>query len=209
MSFKKLLLAGAALLALGGIAASQVNVVPQVGMISSILKVPTYTATSVGLVPASAATDLFCISAGASKNISIKRLIVSGTAGTAITTPFLVYTRSALDTGGTAATSLALPVAVPLMPSDPASTAVLTAYTANPTVAATPLLMGALQVNLPVTTAAGSSVETVREWGTTVDMFNHSLNIIKGTTNQICVNLNGVTVSSGVLNISIQWTESP
>jgi len=188
-------------------AAAQVNTVPQVGTISAVQKQYSYSASSVGLVPAASATDLYCISAGTSRNLSIKHIKISGTAGTAISTPFLIYRRSALGTAGTAATSLALPVAAPLNPNDPASSATLIAYTANPTVASSPILLDAAMVDLPVTTAAGGSVTEKLSYGETISWFFHNLVIPKGTTQQICVNLNGVSVSSGVLNITMFWTE--
>lgn len=205
---KKLLLSAALALGLSAPALAQVNTVPQIGVQTAILRTPTYSATSVGLVPASAATDIFCISAGTTKTVAIRRITISGTAGTAVTTPFLIYQRSALDTGGTAATGLALPVAVPNNPNDPVSTAVVTAYTANPTVAATPVLLDAITVDLPVTTAAGGRVDSTSLYGTAVDTFNKGLDIMKNTTIQNCINLNGVTVSSGVLTIHVEWTEN-
>jgi len=209
MTKKTLLLSAVAGLAFIGAALAQsVNTVPQVGMISSILRNPTYTATAVALVPAASATDIFCISPGTTKNISIRRITIGGTAGTAITTPFLLYRRTSLDTGGTAATSLALPVAVPTFAGDSASTATLTSYTANPTIVdSSPSLMGAMIVDLPVTTAAGGAIHVERHWGTSVDMFSRGLDLQKNTTQQLCINLNGVTVSSGLLNINIEWTE--
>jgi hypothetical protein len=202
---KKLLLSTAMLLGLLAPALAQVNSVPQVGLVTDFLRKPTYSATAVGLVPAASATDIFCISGSTSRNVSIRKLVIAGTAGTAITTPFLLYQRSALDTGGTAATGLALPVAVPLNSTDPASTAVLTAYTANPTVAASPLLMDAVVVDLPVTTAGTIGVTTY--YGSAVDDFNKGMDLVKNTTLQYCVNLNGVSVSSGVLSIHIEWQE--
>lgn len=208
MSLKKLLLWVVAGLACATSVLAQVNTVPSTGLITGIVRTASYSAHSVGLVPAASATDLFCISAGSTKNIHIRRIIIGGTAGTAITTPFLVYLRSTADTGGTAATNLALPVAAPNISTDPASTATVTAYTANPTVAASPVLLGVLTVDLPVTTAAGGNIETIRTWGTGVDEFHKGLDLPKGSANQICVNLNGVSVSSGVLNISMDWQES-
>lgn len=210
MSLKHLLLAGAALALAGASALAQVNVVPQVGQINSIIRNPTYTASAVALVPAASATDIFCISPGTTKNISIRRITIGGTAGTAITTPFLIYRRVSLDTGGTAATSLALPTPVPLYAGDPASTATLTAYTANPTIVdSSPSLMGAMTVDLPVTTAAGGAIHVERHWGSSVDMFSRGLDLQKNTTQQVCINLNGVSVSSGLLNINMEWQESP
>lgn len=187
---------------------AQVNVVPQVGQINSIIRVPTYTATSVGLVPASSATDIFCITPGTSKSVAIRRITIAGTAGTAVTTPFLLYRRVSRDTGGTAATSLALPVAVPHSPNDSASNSTLIAYTANPTVVdASPSLMDDLIVDLPVTTAAGGPVENTHIYGTSIDIFEKGIDAIKNTTQQLCVNLNGVTVATGVLQITMEWQE--
>jgi hypothetical protein len=87
----KKLLSLALLLGLMAPALAQVNVVPQVGVNSNTITRATYSASAVGLVPAASGTDLFCISAGTSKNVSIKRITIGGTAGTAITTPFLIY----------------------------------------------------------------------------------------------------------------------
>jgi hypothetical protein len=61
--------------------------------------------------------------------------------------------------------------------------------------------------DLPVTTTAGGNVESVLHYGTAVDAFSKGLNIPPNTTLQYCINLNGVSVSSGVLTINIQWQE--
>lgn len=189
--------------------AQGVNQVPQVGSISNIYRNPTYTASAVGLVPPASATDVFCINSNSTKNIAIRRITVAGTAGTAITTPFLVYRRASQDTGGTASTSLAAPVAVPHNTTDPASTTTLIGYTANPTIVdSSPALLETMLVDLPVTTAAGGNTEVVRTYGTATDMFSKGLDIPKNTTQQICLNLNGVSVSSGVLQINMEWTET-
>lgn len=206
MKLKSALLAG---LLLATPAAAQVNVVPQVGQINSIIRNPTYTASAVGLVPAASATDIFCLNSSATKFISVRRITIGGTAGTAITTPFLVNRNASRDTSGTAATGLALPVPVPNDPSDPAATATLTAYTANPTVNdAAPSLLESMLTDLPVTTAAGGAIETTRTYGTSIDMFAKGLNMAKSSAQQICINLNGVSVSSGVLSINIEWQET-
>ena len=205
---KKFLLSLVAGLLFAGSAYAQVNVVPQVGQINSIIKNPTYAAYSIGLVPAASATDIFCISPGTSKNILIKKLVLTGTAGTAITTPVLVYRRATVDTGGTAATSLALPVGVPLVSTDPASTATLTAYTANPTITdSSPSLLAAVAVSFAVTTTA--NIPTILDFSTAIDTFEKSLDLVKNTTQQTCLNLNGVSISSGVLTLGMEWQEIP
>ena len=154
--------------------------------------------------PAASATDIFCINASSTKTITVRRVVIGGTAGTAITTPFLLYRRVSQDTGGTAATSLALPVAVPHISSDSAATATLTAYTANPTVVdSSPSLMGALLVDLPVTTAAGGRVDVERIFGTGNDMFSKGLTFSKVRTSS-CV-LTSMASASRLAFLQSPW----
>jgi hypothetical protein len=204
------LLALLGLLAWGPTPASavcSVNTVPQVGVICDVTRNFTYAAASVGLVPASSATDIFCISGSTTKTISVREITLSGTAGTAITTPVLLYRRVSLDTGGTAATGAALPVGAPLITTNPTVTAVLTAYTANPTINdSSPVLLGAPAVSFSVTT--GTNSPFVWNAGSQVDIQSQGFDIVKGTAQQLCLNLNGVSISSGVLAIGIKWQES-
>ena len=200
---KKLLLA--LLLGISSPALAQVNTVPQVGLITSVLRNPTYSAVSVGLVPAASATDIFCISGSATKSVAVRQIVISGTAGTAITTPVVLLRRVALDTGGTAATGLALPVAATNSSGDTAATAVLTAYTANPTINdSSPSLLQGPAVSFATTTTANQP--TILKSGTQVDLFTKGWDL-HGAAQQLCLNLNGASVSSGVLALSIQWTE--
>lgn len=194
---------GLALFSSGAMA--QVNVVPQVGLNTANLRQNTYGAVSVGLVPAAAATDFFCISGSATKTVIIHNILLSGTAGTAITTPFVMLRRIALDTGGTAAVGIALPVAAKFDSTTAAATAVLTAYTANPTINdASPSLLSAPAVYIPVTTTGVGP--TPNAFGTDSDMYDQGL-VLRGAAQQLCLNLNGVTITSGVLATSIEWTE--
>ena len=62
---RKLLLGTVAGLTLTGVALAQVNVVPQVGVISAILKKPSYSAVALALPPAASATDIACINLNA------------------------------------------------------------------------------------------------------------------------------------------------
>ena len=104
---KRSLAAALGLLALCSSALAQqpgINSVPQTGVLQASLRVKTYGAVSVGLVPAAAATDIFCIGASASKTVAITRVELSGTATTALSTPVVILRRASLDTGGTAAT---------------------------------------------------------------------------------------------------------
>jgi hypothetical protein len=140
---KKLLVSTALLLGLVAPAFAQVNSVPQVGVITGIVKAQTYTASSVGLVPAASATDFWCLSGSTSKNVHVREFVISGTAGTAISTPVLINLNHSLDTAGTPATGVALPVAAPMSTLNGAATATVTAWTANGTVNDTsPNLLG-------------------------------------------------------------------
>lgn len=208
MKLKKILLGSLAGVLLASSALAQgVNQVPQVGTISAINRNATYAAVSVNLVTAASATDIVCIAASATRNISIRRITINGTAGTTITTPFLLYRRAVLDTGGTPATSTALPVAAAVEPADPVSGATLVAYTANPTINDnSPALVGAFVTSIATTTTA-TPLDSL-SFGTSTDMFERGLNLQKNTTQQLCVNLNGVTISSPLLTVTLEWQES-
>lgn len=206
---KRFFLSAALGLGLLAPAFAQVNVVPQVGLNTSNLRQATYSAVSLGLVPAASGTDIFCISGSSTKAISIRRIAISGTAGTLVSLPFTLLRRTSVDTGGTAATTTAAPVATPHLSSDPAATATLIAYTANPTIVdSSPLYLHTSVLTLPVTTA-GTSINGIN-WvaGTPVDAYSRGYDIPSGSTaQQYCVNVNAVSVSSGLLNIAITWVE--
>lgn len=206
---KRILTSALGLLALCTAALAQVNTVPQVGTLSAIQKQYTYSAVARGLAPAASATDIFCISGSTSRAISIKLIRISGTAQTLQSVPFTVLRRATLDTGGTAATGTALPVASShFTASQPAASAVLTAYTANPTINDTsPLYFRSQWNTLPVTSTSLSIGVINWAFGELVGEFSRALDIPKSSTQQYCINLNAVTVSSGVLDIDISWTE--
>jgi hypothetical protein len=203
------LLTTAALLGLTAPAFAQVNVVPQPGVISGYVPQPTYSASGVLMVPPAAATDLMCLNGSTSRNVSLKEIIVSGSAGTAITTPIMINLNHSLDTGGTANTGLALPVAAPLSPFNSASTATLVSYSANPTVTdSTPSLLAAFAQAFQVTTSP--NVPTFVSSPQDVLPITQAFEIPKAGTvvQQICVNLDGKTISTGAINITFIWTEN-
>ena len=206
---KRLLLSLGLWLGLTSLAIAQ-NTVPQVGVTSAYVKQLTYSAASIGLVPAASATDIFCISGSSSRSISIKQISISGTAGTLVTAPFTLLRRTTLDTGGTAATTTALPVAAPNLSSDPAATATLTAYTANPTINdSSPTYFRSSTLTLNTTSTTVQASPLVWSFGERIGDFAKALDIPKGSTaQQYCINLNAVSVSSGVLNIDITWVEN-
>lgn len=183
---------------------SSVNTVPTPGL-NCLLEstINTYAATSVALVPASAATDLYCITGSATQVVRVLSVRIGGTAGTAIATPVLVTKHASANTGGTAATSTALPVPYKIDVNDPSPSATTTAYTANPTIAdSSPGIVDAAIMTFPVTTGGAVSAQ--------FNYFTHIYNeppTLRGVAQQLCVNLNGATVTTGSLTISMLWTE--
>lgn len=209
---KKLFLSFGLVLGLTALALAQgnVNSVPQVGVTQGIIKSSTYSAASVGLATASSATDVFCISGSTTRTISVKRIGISGTAATLVTVPITIVRRVSLDTGGTASTNAALPVASKHLTSDGAATAVLTAYTANPTIVdASPLYFRSAVTSFNVTSALVASPVLEFRFGELTGWFTRGLDILKSTAQQVCVNFNATTVSTPLLNIDVTWTESP
>lgn len=209
---KKLLLALGLWVGLASAASAQcvavggVNSVPQTGVnCPSESSVDTFAATSIGLVPASSATDVFCITGSATKVVRINTIRVGGTAGTLVSLPVVVVKRASANTGGTLATTTALPVPYRIDSTDAAPTATASAWTANPTIVdSAPGLIDAAIVTLNVTTAAGGTSQLF-SWSTRA--YNEAVTL-RSAAQQVCVNLNAVSVSSGLLAISANWTEA-
>lgn len=207
-----LLLAGAALAALPNLAQAQclgvggINTVPQTGVTCpSEPTVPTYGATSIGLVPAAAATDIACLIGSATRTVRLQAIRMSGS-GTAISVPVIIMKRASLNTGGTAATSTALPAAYPFDSGNAAATATLNAWTANPTIVDTsPGILSNANLGL-VATTVGAAVQPYLLFDYTERFYSQAITL-RGAAQQFCVNLNATTPTA-LLNISFRWTES-
>ncbi|SRR6266699_989119 len=158
---------------------------------------PTYIASITGLVVAASATDIFTITPG-SAPVRIIRARVSGiktTAGADV--DIQLIKRSAADTGGTATN----PTKVAYDSADPASTATINAYTANPTglgAAIGTLTVDSLFVGL--STVATSILDLA--FGN-----RPAKAIVLRGTETFAINLNGVTVGGGAFDISVEYTE--
>lgn len=205
----KFLLMGAAILAVSPASAQPVNSVSQVGVITGTVSKPTYRAVSIGLVPASAATDFFCVTGSATKVIKVTGFALQGVAGTLTSVPVVVLRRASVDTGGTAASTIANPANTigKVDTNNGASTATLIAYTANPTIVdASPTYIGAKYLTLPTVAAGTNTPVTEFVFGANLPQFTQQLTL-RGITDQICLNMQAGTVTSGVINIQVAWTE--
>lgn len=186
-----------------------VNSVPQPGLITGINnQQPTYTAGFIGLVPAASATDTVCIAGSSTKTIAVTRIQLSGTAGTLVTLPVTLVRRTSVDTGGTAGSTTANP-ANTIAKHDTASataTAVPISYTAVPTIVdSSPTYLQTANLTLPVTSAGTSTAPLDWRYGN-IAIGEQPL-YLRGVAAQLCLNLNTISVTSGVLTGSITWYE--
>lgn len=160
--------------------------------------IQSYAASIVGLVPlAAGATDLFTISGSATKLVKILSLHISGNATTAITVPLSIIKRSAANTGGTSTA----PVVVPHDSNNGAGTAVVLAYTANPTVLGTTVgMLDAFKLDLPASaTATNVNLDE--------DFNDGQPYVLRGTAQILAINLNSSAIAGGNLAVAIHWTE--
>lgn len=203
----KLALLGAALLAVFPASAQGVNTVAATGNIINYLGRVTYSAGFIGLVPAAATTDLVCLAGSATKTVKIHRIKLSGS-GTAISVPVTVVRRISVDTGGTAASTTANP-ANNISKRDttsPTATAVPIAYTANPTITdSAPTYIDSQNMGVVATTVGAVNAPTDFDFGEGVSNLRQPPTL-RGTAEQICVNLNG-TSPTALLSGTITWTE--
>lgn len=189
-------------------ALAQVNVVPQQGLITSILKRATYSSVALALPPAASATDIACIAGSATKTVIVRRISISGSAGTLVTAPFTLVRRTAVDSGGTAATTTAnwANNIAKHDTTDAAATATLISYSANPTINDTsPTYLRSDELTVPVTSAG--TVTRPLIWEPDIAFGFPKGWVLRGIAEQLCVNLNAVSISSGLLHASITWTE--
>lgn len=202
-------LGGLALVASLSLALGQVNVVPQTGVFSGVVTKATYSSVALATPIAASATDIACITGSATKTIKVTKIEVNGTAATLISIPVTLLKRTTADTAGTAGTTTAN-WANNISKADsafPTASATLISYSANPTINDTsPTYIRSAYVTLPVTTAA-TSIAPIK-WGFGDTLSNQAAPLVlKGAAEQLCLNLNATSPSTGLLHASIEWTE--
>lgn len=172
---------------------------------SSLAEKPTYSFSVSGFVPSLLATDIFTITGSALKTVKISRITISGTKTAHSHETFSLIKRSTLNTGGvfiarTAASHDSL---------SPSSLAVLRTYTTNPLVLGVSL--GPIysdNISLPVKTPSNAQGNggSVVPWEWTKTSSGQPITL-RGVTESLAINLAGLTLTGGVLNISIEWSE--
>lgn len=175
----------------GGVPGSQVQFVRR----------PTFTAAIVALAPAASTTDFFTISGSATRAVQVLRADCTGTSTAAGSEIVQAVMRSTANTAGTATT----PAITPLDSSFPnAATAVVKAYTANPTlgtIVGTPVRVFALSTG-PVT-AGGYNTSARFD-----DSYLAYPVTLRGAAQTFALNGNGVTFPAGsAISCAVTWTE--
>jgi hypothetical protein len=168
---------------------------------------PTFSAASLGLVPAAAATDIFTLQS-VSKTVRLLRLEISGvaTAAAAVAVALLKGGVGLADTGGTQASGIALPVAGTHDSANAVATALLAAYTANPTInrgtvgTAGNLLIRAGTLNLSV--PAGPASPLVWDFTT-----RNGQGLVLRAGQHVALNFNGATNAGNIVQINAEFTE--
>lgn len=157
----------------------------------------TYRAAIIGLVSASGATDLAQIIGSSTTIVFVKRIRITGKAGTAVGVPVTIEKRSTANSGGTATTPTPIPG-----DSGPAvaATSVVSFYTANPTTGTAVGLVDAAELFLPVTTGVGQGLD-----------FDYSRSPIalRGVAQALAIKFNTISVSSPLINVMIEFDERP
>lgn len=158
----------------------------------------TYGASTSALASAASATDIFTITGNATTTVYVTKITISGTQTTGGQVRVDLVKRSTADTSGTSTA----PTAVPYDSGDAAASAVLAAYTANPTTGTTVGAIRSALISIGATTNGSNEVQ-VFDFGAT----NGKPVVLSGTAQALAVNLAGVTVTGGSFYISVEWYE--
>lgn len=154
---------------------------------------PVYSASAVGIVGANPATDVFTITGSATKAVRIHNIVLTGTLVAALVRDILLIKRSTANTAGTS-TTLA---GIPLDSNSAAATAVVRAYTANPTLGNTVGTVRVRRIGVPTT---GAATIDVAEFAFTVPL------TLRGTSQVLAVSFNNVA-NSVTFSAYVEWSE--
>jgi hypothetical protein len=157
----------------------------------------TYVAVGSGSTAASA-TDIAVLPGNATNTVVVSQVEVSCTQTTAGINDILLVKRSSADTSGTSSAM----TAVPFDSNNAAAVSAPLFYTANPT---TGTLVGTVdRQKIGMMATATASPNDVYIWKPNV---GQSITL-RGTAQQLAVNLNGVTVTGGSCAVTFTWVET-
>ncbi len=194
---KKSFIAGLVLTCLASTAFAQTSVVPSQSSLD--LKAATYRAASKNFTLAATPGDVCTLTGSASKTVYVKRISVSGTKTTAGLSQVTLYKRTTADTGGTAVQL----TEVALDSTQSAATAAAAHYTANPTAGAGTIIYSNYMSFMAPAGASDIQPHTVQFGGLDLSQYV----VLRGTTEQLAVNLDGATLTGGIFNCAWEWME--
>jgi hypothetical protein len=160
----------------------------------------TYSAGITSLSAAGAATDIFTITGSATKTIRVLKITVSATKTSETIVPLLILKRSTANTGGTSSTL----DNVPRDSQDAAATAVVRAYTANPTLGT---LVGNVKATKIVFVENTKSTNSNYRLEFCFTSEQEKPVVLRGVGEVLALNLGATTVAGSNINIDITWTE--
>jgi hypothetical protein len=159
----------------------------------------TYSGCVVALAVAANPTDIFTITGSASKTIYVYKVRISGTQNNNGSANFLLVKRSTANTGGTSTT----PAIVPHDSANATTTAVVRAYTANPTLGTLVGTLRAFAISIPNKNSIGAGVPLL-EFG---DVDSTQPIVLRGTSELLAINMNGVSMAGSDLELCFEWRE--
>lgn len=160
----------------------------------------TYSASKTGLATVASATDISVLSGNASNTVIPVYVSLSCIQTTAGIVDVQLFVRTTADSGGTSTGS---PAAIPMDQNNSAASSAVLTYTANPTVNdGTARLIDSQKVAmLAAATATSTDIFIWRpSMGQSV--------VLRGTAQQLALNLNGVTVTGSSCNVVYRWIET-
>lgn len=145
-------------------------------------------------------TDIFTITGSDTKVVKIKHISFDGTqTATSARTVFLIK-RSTQNTGGTST----ILTNVPFDSANPPSNAVVRSYTANPTTLGA--AVGTLH-NEKVIIGSANTADSDSLIFNTIDALSSQDITLRGSSEVLAINMNGVSSPGNVVNIDIMWIE--
>lgn len=159
-----------------------------------------YSACANGITVAATPTDVFTIQGSATKTIKVTRIEVTGTttAGSGISITCSLNRRSTANTGGTST----IETNTKYNTTNAAGTAVVRSYTANPSALGT--LVGPIRT-ARMTMVNASVAQNYLVWDFGVRP-TQSITL-SGTSEFLCVNFGGTSITGNIISINVEWTE--
>jgi hypothetical protein len=161
----------------------------------------TYAAGWTALAPASSATDLSVLSGNATNTVIVTRAFLQCTQTTSGTFTVQFLIRTAADTGGTSTTVTGY--AFDQNNTNMTAVSSVKTYTANPTINDS----AARLIDSQLITAVATSATSPNDFALWQPRIGQSV-ILRGTAQQLAINLNATTVTGASCNGSFQWMES-